>query len=853
MPGRWVGGRGSQACPTKDQFIEGRTVGDYGEPQGTVLVRVKRLYSPGEKGRFILGDYVAASEKAYREWASSKAGKLAAIDGSYHLCRAGAEHCQAGGTHDVVVHIGQWRTWKEEELMAGGPDEYPREARNLVQQFFKKHDLLKGKGEEEDIPWKPARQGVLNIGRGTPPPKARAKSPVDDKEEEAGKSKAETAKKREEMSRLKEQLKALKAEVQEAEGGKKSEKKKKGSTAGKSARKKPRVSFDKGGIHQVEGSCEADYGGDDDDEPPDDDSDGGSSEESSDEESAGSKDREKAKNKRKKVAKKDKARSKKKKKGKSKKGKKKGSKLERDKGPFGVGETRVLPRAESDQESEEDSSTVSSERSFRKAPSGLTLHLRLLRYAQRYPGRLATRLLQKMERATRFEGAIETQTGTRNGRVKPCAVTYLLTILAPSLREKWNVRSQREMRVLSEILDQLAAGRGSTAADIVAQRLKALEQSVQDGNGWRKAKYLELVAEETSMTDRGEEQMMQKEVELEEKFRHRGANQYWRDEAPKGKDGKGTGKQKGRGKGKAKTPAQEAAEKTLSSYKQAIRRFFEWLEDENFDIPSKPSILDERVASFLEHLWLDDINITYAGHTLSALRRFHPQLRYKLPVSRQFFSNWKSVHVTKQAVPLPGDVAVALAGVALAADEWALAASILLGFAAFLRTGEIAGLKTSEIDVSPQTGDIVLALPATKTSRNRMESVAVRDVKLATLLSVTLRTVPGGSLSQLSPSGFRARLRLLLAHLNLQDHGFSAYSIRRGGATHAFANGHHFDSLLVKGRWQSVKTARQYLDSGRAALVQLQFSDEAHHLIQHYQQFASSFCERLRQKRTFRC
>lgn len=77
------------------------------------------------------------------------------------------------------------------------------------------------------------------------------------------------------------------------------------------------------------------------------------------------------------------------------------------------------------------------------------------------------------------------------------------------------------------------------------------------------------------------------------------------------------------------------------------------------------------------------------GHTLSALRRFYLQLRFKLPVSRQFFTNWKSMHVTKQAVPFPGDVIMALAGVALAAEEWNLAALVLLGFAAFLRTGEI--------------------------------------------------------------------------------------------------------------------------------------------------------------------
>ena len=167
-----------------------------------------------------------------------------------------------------------------------------------------------------------------------------------------------------------------------------------------------------------------------------------------------------------------------------------------------------------------------------------------------------------MERATRFEGA-SIPAGTKKSQVVPCALNYYLAILVPSLKEKWNQRTQREMRVLAEVLDMQASGRGSTAADLVAQRLKALEQSVLDGNTWKKAKFLELVAEESGLADKGEEQMMVKEAELEDRFRGRvtwTAPRWEESPNPKGKDGKGSGK-KGKGKGKQKTPAQEAAEK----------------------------------------------------------------------------------------------------------------------------------------------------------------------------------------------------------------------------------------------------------------------------------------------------
>ena len=266
-------------------------------------------------------------------------------------------------------------------------------------------------------------------------------------------------------------------------------------------------------------------------------------------------------------------------------------------------------------------------------------------------------------------------------------------------------------------------------------------------------------------------------------------------------------------------------------------------------MPAKASILDDRLSQYLNHLWLDDINVTYAGHTLSAFRRFYPQLRFRLPVAKQFFSNWKSIYAPRQAVPMPAVVALALAGVAFQLKEFVLGLQFLIGFTAFLRTGEITNLHPSHFQVFPDEGHIILALPATKTSRQRMESVEIHDPLLASLAAAILHSPHAAHLGSLTPSQFRNLLRRLLTFLQLSSLNLSGYSLRRGGASHAFANGQHFDSLLVRGRWQSVRTARQYLDSGRAALVQLTMPDEAIPLVNHFQVLATKFCEQLRQKR----
>ena len=149
--------------------------------------------------------------------------------------------------------------------------------------------------------------------------------------------------------------------------------------------------------------------------------------------------------------------------------------------------------------------------------------------------------------------------------------------------------------------------------------------------------------------------------------------------------------------------------KSLRSYKRALLNFFQWLDEEEHPIPKRHSILDDLLSQYFEHLWLDDVNITYAGHVLSAFRRFYPRLRFKLPVARQFFSNWKSVHVPKQAVPMPAEIAMAVAGVAVEVKDYKMGLLVLLGFTLFLRTSEITNLLVSQVQLPNRSNHIGIA------------------------------------------------------------------------------------------------------------------------------------------------
>ncbi len=92
-------------------------------------------------------------------------------------------------------------------------------------------------------------------------------------------------------------------------------------------------------------------------------------------------------------------------------------------------------------------------------------------------------------------------------------------------------RNLSEMTTLCSIMDHLALGRYAQAADVVTQRLKAVEMASQDGD-WRRASYIELVPEEgASLVSKAEEQVVQKELEskrsLEGSSSYRGNSQKY--------------------------------------------------------------------------------------------------------------------------------------------------------------------------------------------------------------------------------------------------------------------------------------------------------------------------------------
>ena len=233
-----------------------------------------------------------------------------------------------------------------------------------------------------------------------------------------------------------------------------------------------------------------------------------------------------------------------------------------DRGPFGSGR-KVSYRSKEETSDLSDDNRESDDSSFQAGVSEKrSQQLVLMEYADQKPGRLAARLLQKMALLSSRTGTpMSSVLAANHNKTPPAAVQYYLTVLYPQHKEKMTLRLQRELKTLAQGLDFLSMGEVERCADLISQRLKALEMTVHDQN-WARAQYLELIPLETAgLADTEEQRMATKEQVLEAKMRKAlsapkggGKGTGHPQEGEKGEGGRGRWKggkrgEKGRGKG----------------------------------------------------------------------------------------------------------------------------------------------------------------------------------------------------------------------------------------------------------------------------------------------------------------
>ena len=260
---------------------------------------------------------------------------------------------------------------------------------------------------------------------------------------------------------------------------------------------------------------------------------------------------------------------------------------------------------------------------------------------------------------------------------------------------------------------------------------------------------------------------------------------------------------------------------TKKRYTAAVDKFLQFLNRESLALPTSRGKLDVLTSEYLEFLWQSGEGRALASDTLAGLQDQDPCLKGQLPCTWRLLKVWHTHEVPNRAPPIPERVLHAMVGYCLFHRRHLFALSLLVGFYGMMRTGEVIGLRRSQIEVSSSGGPAVISLGLTKAGKRHgaAESVTLSVYEVCRRLRQW--TQSGPSLLTGSAATWRSEFSRILTALELQEFQFRPYSLRRGGATFWFSKHGSMDRLLIQGRWQAPRTARIYINEGLATLAEM--------------------------------
>ena len=262
-------------------------------------------------------------------------------------------------------------------------------------------------------------------------------------------------------------------------------------------------------------------------------------------------------------------------------------------------------------------------------------------------------------------------------------------------------------------------------------------------------------------------------------------------------------------------------DQTRARYYLALRKLMPSLINvETFDV------LDEKVCLWIERMWKQGEPLLTIGDALSALHFYQPSTKRQIPHAWKLFATWRKLEVPARAPPLTAMLVRGMSALALDRGKLELATCLILGFHALLRTGELLALRGTDILMGKTHA--LLRFELTKTGRRHAVSEAISlDDEIVLLLLTTLLQVrkDKGCLETLlwnqSSQAFRQQFKKLCHDFGLDHLQFRPYSLRRGGATDFFQKTLSMEATLLRGRWESSRVAKLYINDGLSFLPTL--------------------------------
>jgi len=264
------------------------------------------------------------------------------------------------------------------------------------------------------------------------------------------------------------------------------------------------------------------------------------------------------------------------------------------------------------------------------------------------------------------------------------------------------------------------------------------------------------------------------------------------------------------------------SENTRKKYNKAVRDFLKWCVDQG-EVFEDMDELDEVLTDYIHHIYESDEGRGKANNTYYGLVMQLPILKKNMPTALLCIKAFAKLQPSVSYPPLTWDLTVAIAVQMARHNQRLCAIGTLLGFDCLLRIGELTSLRKTDV---ADTGDprmnseykgMSLRIRKAKTGLNQFVRVIDRSVQRL-IREVVANTKRDDLLFDVTAAKYRALFKRVCRELGLSPL-YVPHSLRHGGATRLHMNGMHLEDILMRGRWESTKSARRYVQAGRSLLM----------------------------------
>ena len=260
---------------------------------------------------------------------------------------------------------------------------------------------------------------------------------------------------------------------------------------------------------------------------------------------------------------------------------------------------------------------------------------------------------------------------------------------------------------------------------------------------------------------------------------------------------------------------------TQQAYERVRKYFGEWLVMKGYS-PTTPQEFDRRGEEYVTHVYDSGLPGYHACQLVGAMKLYHPLSKGKWIMTGDAAAGFRRVKPVKHWPPLPAEVVLAAAACLWKWDRREEAVGRLLGFHGYLRINDLCQLR-KELVVLP--GDAEEHIPASITMEDAKtgENQTVR-LDSEFIISIVERQRNSHDeeklFAKLTDTSFRKWVGKALHRLGLEEEGYVIHSLRHGGAARDYHHGFRTrEEVKVRGRWESDKTFREYIDRGRKKLI----------------------------------